>query len=122
MNFYHFFQKNIKTYHTVAVFLLVAFVSCNSVEKNPRITKTINANWTFNYFPETDLNKKNIDPVCDDKAWPAIALPHTWSTYETTGEIHPFIKYPSEKDDTYWWYGWGIYRKKFKLDESQKGK
>src|SRR5579863_6288296 len=50
-------------------------------------------------------------PAFDDSHWPAIALPHTWSTFETTGELHPFIKAATERDDSYWWYGWGWYRK-----------
>jgi hypothetical protein len=77
------------------------------------ITKTINKNWTFNYFPQENLTTQCQQKDFDDSLWPVIALPHTWSTYETTGDIHPFIKYPSERDNTYWWYGLGWYRKHF---------
>lgn len=103
----------------VSIFFFFSY----SVEKvSTRVVKTINADWTFNYFPSGKLDKQHISANFDDSKWPAIALPHTWSTYETTGDIHPFIKYPSEKDDTYWWYGWGIYRKKIRIDQSLKNK
>jgi len=42
--------------------------------------------------------------------------PHTWSTYETTGELHPFIRNPFESDNPYWWMGWGWYRKHFSVN------
>ncbi len=104
------------------LFYVILLISCNTVAFEPRIIKTINLNWTFNYYPETELNRKYVQSSFNDSAWSAIALPHTWSTYETTGDVHPFIKFPSEKDDTYWWYGWGIYRKKIQFDKSLKDK
>lgn len=110
-------------FRMVLLVLLALFLfSCGKEQENPRVTKTIHSNWTFNYFPNTELDENSVVSEFDDSQWPAIALPHTWSTYETTGDIHPFIKYPSERDDTYWWYGWGIYRKRFKLDKSLKNK
>jgi beta-galactosidase/beta-glucuronidase len=42
--------------------------------------------------------------------------------YETTGEEHLFIRNPAESDNTYWWRGWGWYRKHFTVDKSQAGK
>ncbi|NJK94220.1 MAG: hypothetical protein HC905_04135 [Bacteroidales bacterium] len=33
-------------------------------------------------------------------------------TYETTGDVHPFVRNASEKDNSYWWNGWGWYRKR----------
>ena len=106
---------------SLILIILFSFNSCNQKdsEVSPRIIKTINSNWVFNYFPDPTLREKHISPDINDDKWSAIGLPHTWSTYETTGDIHPFIKYPSEKDDTYWWYGWGIYRKTFKVENSQ---
>ena len=78
-----------------------------------RIEKNINTQWTFNYFPDTKADKMGCEnPLFDDSKWSAIALPHTWMTYETTGELHPYIKNPSEKDSPYWWTGWGWYRKR----------
>jgi hypothetical protein len=106
-----------------AIFLFaLVLASCNNQVSESRLTKNINTDWTFNYFPSQELNEETLDPDFDDSAWPAVALPHTWSTYETTGDIHPFIKYPSEKDDTYWWYGWGVYRKKLRFDPSLRDK
>lgn len=82
----------------------------------PRIEKTINRDWTFNYFPAPESDLAPADKSFDDARWPAVALPHTWSTYETTREVHPFIRAATERIDTYWWYGWGWYRKKFSID------
>jgi hypothetical protein len=77
-----------------------------------RIEKTINSQWTFNYFPEENADKNGCEAVnYDDSKWSAIALPHTWMTYETTGELHPYIKNAADKDSPYWWNGWGWYRK-----------
>jgi hypothetical protein len=81
-----------------------------------RTTQTINREWTFNYFPAEDGDHAGCQaPGFDDSAWPAVALPHTWQTYETTGKIHPFIFDASEKENPYWWYGWGWYRKHFSV-------
>ncbi|HEX7845358.1 MAG TPA: glycoside hydrolase family 2 TIM barrel-domain containing protein, partial [Chitinophagaceae bacterium] len=89
----------------------------------PRISKVINQHWTFNYFPDEKADKAGYEAVSfDDSKWPAVAVPHTWSTYETTGEVHPFIRNPSDKDNDYWWKGWGWYRKHFSVASSQKGK
>ena len=43
-------------------------------------------------------------------------------TYETTGELHPYIKNASPNDNSYWWNGWGIYRKRIVIGKefSQK--
>jgi len=48
--------------------------------------------------------------------WPAVSIPHTWSTFETTGEFHPFIR-SSESENPYWWTGWGWYRKHFSVSK-----
>ncbi len=86
-----------------------------------RIETTINSQWTFTYVPESDTTLYAAEGI-NDKAWQAVSIPQTWSTYETTGDLHPFIKNPSEKDDTYWWYGTGWYRKKFVIAKSQSSK
>lgn len=83
-----------------------------------RIVKTINRYWTFNYFPAEDADSGFQDVGFDDGQWPAIALPHTWSTYETTGELHPFIH---ELNNPYWWHGWGWYRKHLVLGKQFSG-
>lgn len=81
-----------------------------------RIQKTINRDWKFTYFPSAVEDLAPIDNEYNDQDWVSVAVPHTWSTYETTGELHPFIRNPSEKDSTFWWYGWGWYRKTFFVD------
>ncbi|NJN25443.1 MAG: hypothetical protein HC819_05465 [Cyclobacteriaceae bacterium] len=107
-----------------AGFALLVFVSAcqTDLKKSPVISKTINANWTFNYLPNDAIRIDFVDTAFDDSNWQAIALPHTWSTYETTGDLHPFIANPSERDDPYWYQGWGYYRKHFSFDPSLKGK
>ena len=88
-----------------------------------RIVKTINRHWTFNYFPAENADATGCQtPDYDDSSWPEVAVPHTWSTYETTGELHPFIRNPAENDSSYWWHGWGWYRKHFSIDAGQKDK
>ena len=64
-----------------------------------RIEKIINSQWTFNYFPGSLANKSYEAPVYDDSKWPAVSIPHSWSTYETTGELHPFTRNASETDN-----------------------
>ena len=80
-----------------------------------RVEKTINRDWTFQYLPEPQPNLAPAAPGYDDAQWQAIAVPHTWSTFETTRDVHPFIRAANERIDTYWWYGWGWYRKKFSV-------
>lgn len=108
------------------VFALVCVILISLAETKgqvPRINKIINQHWTFNYFPDEKADKLGYEnPSFDDSKWPAVAVPHTWSTYETTGEVHPFIRNPSDKDNDYWWKGWGWYRKHFNIAPSQAGK
>src|SRR5262249_18882757 len=81
-----------------------------------RVAQTINRNWTFNYFPAESADSAGYEaPAFDDSAWPAIAIPHTWQTFETTGKLHPYIHDADEKQDSYWWRGWGWYRKHFSI-------
>ena len=93
----------------------------SGIQKNKRIEKTINSQWTFNYFPDENADKGYESVAYDDSRWPAISLPHTWSTYETTGELHPFIRSAAESDNPYWWTGWGWYRKHFSINPSFPG-
>ena len=92
------------------------------IQKSYRIEKIINSQWTFNYFPSASANKGYEAPGFDDSKWPAISIPHTWSTYENTGEVHPFIRNPSESDNPYWWTGWGWYRKHFSVNREYSEK
>jgi hypothetical protein len=87
------------------------------VQKSQRIEKIINTNWTFNYLPGETADKGYELTSTNDAKWMAVSLPHTWSTFETTGELHPFIKNTSEEDNPYWWNGWGWYRKHFTVNK-----
>jgi hypothetical protein len=90
---------------------------------NHRVEKTINRGWVFNYFPAENADAAGCEaPAFDDSAWPAVAIPHTWQTYETTGKIHPYIYDANEKNDPYWWHGWGWYRKHFSVGKEQSGR
>ncbi len=91
-------------------------------QKSHRVEKVINSNWTFNYIPGAVLSKGIELPGYDDTKWPAISIPHTWNTYETTGEVHPFIRNTSESENPYWWLGWGWYRKHFSINPEYSGR
>lgn len=110
----------------VAGFGSAAFAADNGqyqIPPNHRIEQTINRNWTFNYFPSANADTNGCQsPDFDDSSWPAIAIPHTWQTYETTGKLHPFIHDAHEQDDPYWWQGWGWYRKHFSIGDEEKGR
>jgi len=90
--------------------------------RSQRIERNLNSNWTFNYFPDEEPGKGLEAPGYNDLNWPVVSIPHTWSTFETTGDIHPFIKKTSEANDPYWWKGWGWYRKTFTITEKYAGK
>ena len=100
------------------LFFSAAFAQKKAEEnqKSYRIEKIINSQWTFNYFPGEAMNKGFEAPGLDDSKWPAVSIPHTWSTFETTGEFHPFIR-SSESENPYWWTGWGWYRKHFSVSK-----
>jgi beta-galactosidase len=85
--------------------------------KSQRIEKIINSQWTFNYFPSETADKGYEALAFNDSRWMVVSIPHTWSTYETTGELHPFIRNASEGDNPYWWTGWGWYRKHFSVSK-----
>jgi len=110
------------------VFFLASCIASLNAQKNqsgllksPRLEKIINSDWTFNYFSDESADDGYQSPGLDDSKWPAISIPHTWSTFETTGEVHPFIKSPSETDNPYWWTGWGWYRKHFRVSPGHSG-
>ncbi|HEX7903927.1 MAG TPA: glycoside hydrolase family 2 TIM barrel-domain containing protein [Chitinophagaceae bacterium] len=113
--------------------ILLFLILSLSIAASAQNTKTIespasrtfsdfNEQWTFNYFSEPKAKVSYESPDVDDSKWTAVAVPHTWSTYETTGELHPYIKNASPKDDPYWWNGLGWYRKKFSISKSYEGK
>jgi beta-galactosidase len=92
--------------------VLPELVAASPALSSHRVEKTIDREWTYQYYPQREPDLAPAQLGFDDRRWPAIALPHTWSTFETTGGIHPFIEAANEKVDTYWWYGWGWYRKR----------
>src|SRR5215468_551388 len=107
---------------TLVLGCVVGLAGNASIAAGNRVEKTINREWTFNYFPAENADGLGCEaPAFDDSTWPAVAIPHTWQTYETTGELHPYIRNAGEKTSTYWWYGWGWYRKHFAIDKSQAG-
>src|SRR5581483_2139678 len=102
--------------------LLAAFTVVQALASKPsratetvRVIQNLNRDWTFQYFPQQSADTQWAEPAADDSRWPAIALPHTWSVYETTRDVHPFIEHATEREDSYWWYGWGWYRKHFSI-------
>jgi len=103
--------------------LIFSFITTNTRQKaytpakSNRYEKIINSQWTFNYFPDKSFDKGFEAPGIDDSKWTAISIPHTWSTFETTGEIHPYIRNAAESDNPYWWIGWGWYRKHFTVNK-----
>ncbi len=116
-------MRMIKLLFAAAV-IMVPDISVSQVYKpvQKRVVQTINADWTFNYFPTGQPDTAKAGMEFDDSLWKAIALPHTWQTYETTGDIHPFIMAASERVDPYWWNGWGWYRKRVVVEERLRGK
>ncbi len=116
-----------KTIITVFIFALCLYSAAaqdRSAEfsKGPGYVKTVNSQWTFNYFSDERADNGYESQGFDDSKWPVISLPHTWSTYETTGDAHPFIKNIIENDNPYWWTGWGWYRKHFQVIGSLTGR
>ncbi len=106
----------------VFIFLILVQNVRSQDDKNFSIEKIINSQWAFNYFPEATADNGYESPGFDDYGWPAVSIPHTWNTYETTGDIHPFIKHTSETENPYWWNGWGWYRKRFTINPDYKGR
>jgi hypothetical protein len=115
-------SKEVKMKVITLLFSLLFCFSYTGAQKNQtenlkpvRFEQVINSQWTFNYFPSETADKGYESPGFNDSRWPAISLPHTWNSYETTGELHPFARSPGETGETYWWTGWGWYRKHFSI-------
>ena len=92
---------------------------CCAVLNAQREVEPANDGWLFLYQPAQRKAPKGIPPQArtefDDGAWKRVSAPHTWHTYETTGELHPYIASPHARDNEYWWTGTGYYRKHFVL-------
>lgn len=110
--------------------VLFAFCLCNLyaaayvIPESNRVSKTINTEWVFNYFPNAaKAEKAGYEmPGYDDSQWSYIAVPHTWQTYETTRELHPYIRNAAAKDSPYWWDGLGWYRKRIVIGKEYEGR
>lgn len=105
--------------------LIAASTSTGEPAQAPTVARSVvpfNTNWAFNYFPEPDRPVETTSVEWDDSAWELVSTPHTWSTFETTREVHPFIHSASERMDPYWWKGWGVYRKAFLVGPELDGK
>jgi len=121
----NFIIRNIAVMKKILTYFLIvfSFYSVTAQKKStdlvvsPRIEKIINSDWTFNYYPNENAGDGYEAAGYNDLNWPIVSIPHTWSTYETTGDIHPFIRDTSEYDNPYWWRGWGWYRKHFIVNE-----
>jgi hypothetical protein len=107
----------------ITLLLSLLFSICLSAaqEKKPedvkvnRFEKTINSDWTFNYFPSESAGQGYESPGFNDSRWPVISIPHTWNSYMTTRILSPFTRSPAETGETLWWTGWGWYRKHFSI-------
>ena len=102
--------------------ILNAQQKSNIIIKYPRVGKIINSDWLFNYYPKETANKGYESLALDDSRWSAVSIPHTWNTFETTGEFEPYYENTDENDNTYWWIGWGWYRKHFSLNNIYTGR
>lgn len=116
-------KREILTALAAAVFTLTAAAKGYAPAESHRLTKTINTEWTFNYFPQEEEVKGVYEsPSFDDSAWSYVCVPHTWQTYETTRELHPYIRNVAASDNPYWWNGWGWYRKRIDIGREYEGR
>lgn len=87
----------------------------------PRVVRKLVDNWKFNYFPQSELDTAKLQPAANDADWRVVALPHTWQSYETKKELHPFIASFKEQGEANWWNGWGLYRNCFVMTAEMIG-
>lgn len=111
---------------TLRIFLCLPALALWLTSAAQRQVEDANADWLFSYKEATAKPVKGIPPQAqvgyDDAGWKSVSVPHTWQTYETTGELHPFIASPHAKDNPYWWDGKGFYRKHFTLRPEMRGR
>ena len=116
-------KREILTVLAAAALTLTAAAQGYAPAESHRLTKTINTEWTFNYFPqEEEVRGVYESPSFDDSAWSYVCVPHTWQTYETTRELHPYIRNVAASDNPYWWNGWGWYRKRIDIGREYAGR
>ena len=111
---------------TLRILLCVPALALWMTSAAQRQVEDANDDWLFSYKEATAKPVKGIPPQAqvayDDAGWKSVSVPHTWQTYETTGELHPFIASPHAKDNPYWWNGKGFYRKHFTLRPEMRGR
>lgn len=109
----------------LSLLISVSFVNTQKkhevIREGKRIEKVINSQWTFNYFSSEAADKGYESPGFNDSKWPVISIPHTWNSFATTGVVIPFARPAGETGDTYWWTGWGWYRKHFTVGNDYTG-
>jgi hypothetical protein len=62
-----------------------------SADRQSRTRVRVNSGWRFAFSQDIDTVR---DGACvpPGLAWRDVSLPHTWTTYETTGADHVFIR------------------------------
>jgi hypothetical protein len=122
-------NQELKPWHSVGNKKIVKNLLTDHLNyQSPRKMIKLNEDWTFNYFPSEIETNKYAQNQFDDSKWSVISIPHSYQNYETTKQEHPFILNASEEkksyfkgsiggigNRSYWYYGWGYYRKKFNL-------
>lgn len=80
---------------TLRTFLCLQALALWLTSAAQRQVENADADWLFSYKEATEKPVKGIPPQAqvgyDDAGWKSVSVPHTWQTYETTGELHPFI-------------------------------
>lgn len=80
---------------TLRTFLCLQALALWLTSAAQRQVENADADWLFPYKEATEKPVKGIPPQAqvgyDDAGWKSVSVPHTWQTYETTGELHPFI-------------------------------
>ena len=96
---------------TLRIFLCLPALALWLTSAAQRQVEDANADWLFSYKEATAKPVKGIPPQAqvgyDDAGWKSVSVPHTWQTYETTRELHPYIRNVAASDNPYWWNGWG---------------
>lgn len=101
------------------------------MSKLSRTRARINSGWRFAFSQDRDTVR---DGACipPGLVWRDVSLPHTWTTYESTGADHVFIrdnphiqveiKQASLSRDPLPWMGWGWYTRRMPADPAWRGR
>ena len=111
---------------TLRTFLCIPALALWLTSAAQRQVEDANADWLFSYKEATAKPVKGVPPQAqvdyDDAGWKSVSVPHTWQTYETTRELHPYIRNVAASDNPYWWNGWGWYRKRIDIGREYEGR